>query len=139
MIIARSWISNLHGRVKHTWQVYVISELKIKLFCFFILRTIAWIFIGMENTSFDCTKICNNSNQTKTRRNEVMQPTTSTVICNQLFLNHTHNQAGFTKPFIDGKDFIYLGILKKVSTLGKLERLIFDYMHIILGSLKSSD
>ena len=25
--------------VKHTWQVYVTSELKIKLFCFFTVRT----------------------------------------------------------------------------------------------------
>ena len=63
--------------VKHTWQVYVISELKIKLFCFFILSTIAWIFIGMENTSIDCTKIRNNSKRNKKSRSEVMQSTTS--------------------------------------------------------------
>ena len=63
-----------------------------------------------------------------------MQPTTS---YNQLFLNHVHNQAGFAKPGINGRDFIYLGISKMVFTLGKLERLIFDYRQIILGSWKS--
>ena len=31
----------------------------------------------MENTSIDCTKICYYSKQTKTSRNEVMQPTTN--------------------------------------------------------------
>ena len=62
--------------VKQIWQVYVASKLKIKLFCFFILSTIVWIFIGVENTFIDCVKICNNSKRTKTSRNEVMQPTT---------------------------------------------------------------
>ena len=48
--------------MKHTWQVYVTSELKIKLFCFFILSTMVRIFIGMENRylTIDCTKIRNN-------------------------------------------------------------------------------
>ena len=58
--------------VKHTLQVYVFSGLKIKLFCFFILITIAWIFIGVENTPIDCIKIRNNPKRIKTRRNEVM-------------------------------------------------------------------
>ena len=58
----------------------------------------------------------------------------ATTIRNQLFLNHVHNQAGFGKPFINGRIFVYLGISKIVFTLGKLERLIFDYMCIILGS-----
>ena len=63
--------------MKHIWQVYVTSELKIKLFCLFILSTIAWIFMGMENKSTYCPNIWNNSKRTKTSRNEVMEPTTS--------------------------------------------------------------
>ena len=122
--------------VNYTKQVYVICELKIHLFCFFILSTIEWIFIGMEKTSINCTKICNNSKRTKTSRNEVMQPTTSNTIRNQLFINHVHKQAGFAKPVINGRDFIHLGILKIVCTLGKLERLIFHYRCIILVSWK---
>ena len=39
-----------------------------------------------------------------------------------MFLNHIHNQAGFAKPVINGRDFFYLGISKMVFTLGKLER-----------------
>ena len=35
--------------VKQTWQVYVTSELKIKLLCFFTLRTMVWVFIGLKN------------------------------------------------------------------------------------------
>ena len=70
-------------------------------------------------------------------RNEVMQPTTSFKHRSQLFLNHVHNQAGFAKSVINGRDHIYLGISKLVFTLGKLERLIFDHMRIILGSWKS--
>ena len=61
--------------VKHTQQIYVTSELKIRLFCFFILSTIVWIFTGMENRSVTCTKIRNNSKRIKTSRNEVMPPT----------------------------------------------------------------
>ena len=35
--------------VKYTWQVYVTSELKIKLFCCFTVRTMVWIFIAVKN------------------------------------------------------------------------------------------
>ena len=126
--------------VKHTRLVYVISELKIKLLCFFILSIIAWIFICMENTSIDCTKICNNSKRTEARINEVMQPTTSNNhIRNQMLLNHVLNQASFAKPVINGRDFIYLGISKMIFSLGNLERLIYDYTRIILGSWRSDD
>ena len=37
------------SRGEHTWQVYVSSELKIKLLCFFTIRTIVWIFIAVKN------------------------------------------------------------------------------------------
>ena len=66
-------------------------------------------------------------------------PQPETTIRNQLFLNHVHNQVGFAKPVMNGQDFIYLGISKMSFTLWKLERLIFDYRCIILGSWKSDD
>ena len=66
-----------------------------------------------------------------------LQP--AATICNQLFLNHFHNQARFGKLIVNGRDFIYLGILKMFFTLGKLERLIFDYKRIIFGSWKPDD
>ena len=50
------------------------------------------------------------------------QPATS--IRNQLFLNHVHKQADFTKPILNGRDIVYLGISKMVFTLEKLEKLI---------------
>ena len=76
--------------VKHTWQVYVTSELKIKLFCFFVLSTIVWVFICFDNRylSINCTKIRNNSKRNKTNRNEEMQPTA----------NNNHSQAIVPKP-----------------------------------------
>ena len=48
MMIVYTIIWYPRGGVKRTWQVYVTSELKIKLFCFFILSTMIRIFIGME-------------------------------------------------------------------------------------------
>ena len=72
-------IRNLRVIVKRNWQVYVTSELKIKLLCFLTLRSIVWVFISVEKRylSFSCTKIRNNLKRTKTSRNEVMQSTTS--------------------------------------------------------------
>ena len=37
--------------VKQTWQVYVTSELKIKLLCFFALRTMVWVLIRLKYLS----------------------------------------------------------------------------------------
>ena len=90
----------------------------------------------MENTFIDCTKIRYNSKRAEIKQCN-QQP--ATTIRNQLFINHVHNQAGFAKPVINGRDFIYLRISKMVFTLRKLERLIFDYRRIILGSWKSDD
>ena len=36
-------------REKHILQVYVTSELKTKLFCFFTIRAMVWIFIAVKN------------------------------------------------------------------------------------------
>ena len=35
--------------VKQIWEVYVTNGLKIKLFCFFTIRTMIWIFIAVKN------------------------------------------------------------------------------------------
>ena len=88
----------------------------------------------MENTSIDCAKIHNNSNWTKTSRNEVMQPKTSNNYSQPIFPRLFHNQAGFDKLVINRRDLIYLDISKMVFTLKKLEKLVFDYSCIILGS-----
>ena len=34
--------------VNHIWKVDVAIELKIKLFCFFTIRTMVWMFIAVE-------------------------------------------------------------------------------------------
>ena len=93
----------------------------------------------MENTSIDFTKIRNNSKLTKTSRNEVMQPTASNNHSQPIVPKPVLSQAGFSKPVINGRDFIYLGFSKMVFPLGKSERLKFDYRRIILGSWKSDD
>ena len=97
---------------KHIWQVYVASTLKMKLFCFFTLRGMIWIFIAVKNIfkSFDRNKIRKDSKWTKTSRNEVMQLTTSNSNSQLIFPYHVHNQAGFDNPFTNESGFIYLSI-----------------------------
>ena len=34
---------------KHIWQVYITSELKIELFCFFTIGAMVWILIALKN------------------------------------------------------------------------------------------
>ena len=54
--------------VKYTWQVYVTSELKIKLFCFFTVRTMVWIFIVVQNRYLNLStvlKLLTTQNKTK--------------------------------------------------------------------------
>ena len=68
-----------------------------------------------------------------------MQPTTRNNHSQPIVPKPAHNQAGLAKSVVNGQDFIYLGISKMGFTLGKLERLIFDYRCIILGSWKSDD
>ena len=97
--------------VKHIWQLYVISQLRIKL-GFFTILAMVWIFIVVKNIfkSFGCTKICSNSKWTKTSWNEVMQPTTSINDSPLIFPYRVLNQAGFGNPFISQREFICLGI-----------------------------
>ena len=47
--------------------------------------------------------------------NEVIQPTISNTDSRPIFPYHVHNQAGLDNLFINGRGFIYLGILKKSS------------------------
>ena len=64
----------------------------------------------------------------QTSQNKVMQPTISNN-SRPIFPYHVHNQSDFDKPFINGRDFIYLDI----SKMG----FIFDYTSIIVGRWKS--
>ena len=103
--------------VKHIWQVYVISELKIKLFCFFTIRTMVWIFITVKNMfqSFGCTKIISGSKWTKTTQNKVMEPTISNNYPRPIVPYHDHIH--FDSPFIYGRGFIYLGFSDDLNFL----------------------
>ena len=94
-----------------TSQIYVTSKLKLKSVCFFTNTPHEQIF-----KSFGCIKICKDSKWTKTRQNEVMQPTTSNTDSRPVFPYHVHNQADFDNPFINGRGFIYLRISKTTFT-----------------------
>ena len=77
-------------------------------------------FHGCEKqtlNSFGCSKIRNDSKLTKTCQNELMQPITSNNDSRPIVPYHLHNQAGFENLFINGRVFIYLGILKMSFTL----------------------
>ena len=105
-------------REKHIWQVYVTSELKAKLFCFFTIRAMVWIFIAVKNMfkSFGCTKIRDDSKWTKSSQSEVMQLTTSSSNSRPIFPYHIQNQAGFDNSFINGRNYIYSRILNMSFT-----------------------
>ena len=45
-----------------------------------------------------------------------MQPATSNNNLQPIFLHHVYNQAGFEKPFVNGRDFFYLDISKMSFT-----------------------
>ena len=34
---------------KHIWQIYMTSELKMKLFCFLTIHAVVWIFVAVKN------------------------------------------------------------------------------------------
>ena len=110
-------IPYLTVEVKHIWQVYVTSELKKKLFCFFTRHDMN--FYSYEKQifkSFSCTKIRKDSKCTKTNQNEVMQPTTSNIDSRPIFPYHVHHQADPENPFIIIRGFICLGISKMSFT-----------------------
>ena len=43
--------------VKHIWQVYMTSELKIKLACVFTILPMIWIFIAVKNRYLNLTAV----------------------------------------------------------------------------------
>ena len=57
-----------------------------------------------------------SQNEPKRAENKVMQPTPITNDLGPIFPYHFHSQAGFDKSFINGRDFIYLDILKMSYT-----------------------
>ena len=99
--------------VKHIWQVYVTSELKITLFCFF---TISHSCEKQIFESFGSTKIRKDSKGTKTSWNEEMQPITSKNYSRPIFLYHVRKEADFENLFINRRGFILLGIPKMSFT-----------------------
>ena len=114
--------------MKHIWQVYVTSELKIESFCFFTIRAMVWIFIAVKKQifkSFSCTKIRKDSRWIKTNQNEIMQPTTSNNDSRPIF--PYHNQTDFDNPFINGRGFIYLGNSKMSFTFKYLQEFKVAY------------
>ena len=78
-------------------------------------------------------KFATIQNETKRAEMKKCNRQSTITIRKQLFLNQVHDQAGFGRPVINGRDFIYLDISKIVFTVRKLERLIFDDTHIIFG------
>ena len=87
-------------------EINVQIELKIKLFCFFTIRAMGWIFIAVRKQifkSFGCTKIRKDTKYTKTSLSKVMQPKTSNNDSRPILPYHVHDQAGFDNLFIDGR------------------------------------
>ena len=100
---------------KHILQDYVTSELKIELFCFFTTGSMVWILIAVKNRYLNFSsllKFATIQKGTKRSWNKLLQPTTSINHSLSIFPYHVHNQADFDNLFINGEDFIYLGISK---------------------------
>ena len=93
-----------------------------------------WILVAVKNrylhfsSSLNVFTIRNDSKGTKRSWNELMQPTTSISNTLSIFPYRVHNQADFDNPFINGRDFIYLG------KCPKLAKLSFTFLSIYKGS-----
>ena len=94
--------------VKHIWQVYATSELKMKLFCFCIICVMVWFFIAVENRYLNLLAVL------KFAKSQMELKWANTTSNNSwpIFPHHAHNQADFENLFINGRGFIYLGISK---------------------------
>ena len=117
-------------KLKHIWQFYVTSELKIKLFCFFTIRAMIWIFIAVKKRYLNLStvlKFAKTRNVPKTSRNEVMQPVTSNNNSRPIFPCHAHNQKDFDNSFNNGKGFIYLDISRKGFSFNYLQEFNVAY------------
>ena len=76
--------------VKHIWQVYVTSELKIKLFCFFTIPAMVWIFIAVKKKYLDIwavLKFIKTQNEATRAKTKWRNPQPATKIHDQIFLN----------------------------------------------------
>ena len=62
--------------MKHIGQVYVTSELKIKLVYFFTICPMIYIFIAVKNGYLNLSAVLKFA-KTQNELNEAMQPTTS--------------------------------------------------------------
>ena len=112
---ASTIIPYLIVELKHIGHVFITSELKIKLFCFFTKCAMVSIFIAVKNRYLNLSAVLKfaDSKWGKPSRNEVMQPTISNNDSWPIFPYHVYNLADFENPFISVRGFIYLGILKK--------------------------
>ena len=134
----------------------------MKLFCFFTICTMVWIFIAVKNRYlnlstalksatmnshscekqiFGCAKIRNDSKETKASRNEAMQLTNSNNDSRSIVPYHVHNQAGLDNLSVWALRkwvslFKCLQEFKVAYQQGQLERPIFDYIPIMVGRWK---
>ena len=74
---------------KHIWQVYVTSELKIKLFYFFTIEAMVGVFIAVKNRYLNFLSLRNfatTQNEPKGVKMKQCNPQPATEIHDQFFL-----------------------------------------------------
>ena len=98
--------------VKHLWQVYVTSELKIKLFYVFTVCTMVWIFIAVKNKYLNLSTVLRLLTIQNEPKRDKTKSTSSNSNFRPIFPYCVQIQAGFDNPFIGKRVFIYLGILE---------------------------
>ena len=100
------------------------SELKIKLFFFFIIRGIIRIFIAVKNRYLNLSAVLRfATTQNKPKRVETKPQAASTTNDSRpIFHYYAHNQTDFENLFINGRGFIYLGISKMSFTFSVFRR-----------------
>ena len=94
--------------VKHIWQVYVTSELKTKLFCFFTIRTMVWIFIAVEKRFLNLSavlKVATTQNEPKRAEKKLCNPQPATTIHDQFFLTMSTTRQILTIPLLTEEAF----------------------------------
>ena len=88
--------------IKHTWQVYVTSELKIYLFCFFTVCTMVWIFIAVKNRHLNipaALKLLTTQNEPNRAKTKPRNQQPASTIRGQLFLNMSTSRQVLAIPY----------------------------------------
>ena len=89
--------------VKHIWQVYLISELKIKSVCFFPIRPMIWIFIAVKNRYLNLLvvlKFLKTQNEPKRVEKKSCNQQVATTIDGQFFLTMSTTRQILTIPLL---------------------------------------